>query len=60
MKAVTSVTFGGVPATQFTQPAADGTIMATPPPQSAGLDPKVEVVVTGDKGTVKLPFTYTQ
>jgi hypothetical protein len=58
MKSVKSITFGGNPGTAVAI-AADGTITVTPPPPTAGQDPKVEVVVTGDKEPpVKLEFTY--
>jgi IPT/TIG domain len=58
MKNVTSVTFGGVPGTNLST-AADGTITVTPPTPAATPTGPVDVIVTGDKGTVKLSFTYT-
>lgn len=51
---VTSVTFGGTPATSFTV-NNDGQITATSPAHSAGL---VNVVVTGPGGSDSLGFTY--
>ena len=58
MKTVSSITFGGVEGTDKAV-AADGTITVKTPSQAAGVTGPVEVVVTGDKGTVKsLSFTY--
>jgi IPT/TIG domain len=57
MKTVNSVTFGGVEGTNKAV-AADGTITVKVPPQTPVPTTPVEVVVTGDKGTVKLLFTY--
>jgi hypothetical protein len=57
MTSVKSITFGGLPGTAMTT-APDGTITVTPPTPAAGQVDPVEVVVTGDKGTVKLSFTY--
>jgi hypothetical protein len=60
MKSVKSITFGGVPGTAV-EIAPDGTITVIPPSLAVGQDPKVEVVVTGDKDPpVKLEFTYSQ
>jgi len=56
MKTVQSVTFGTIAATNVT--LTEGVITATVPAQPAGTDPKVNVVVKGDTGTVTLPFTY--
>ena len=57
MKTVSSVTFGGVEGTDKAV-ATDGTITVKAPPQTSVPTSPVEVVVTGDKGTVKLLFTY--
>lgn len=57
MKTVSSVTFGGVEGTDKAV-AADGTIKVKAPLQTPVPTTPVEVVVTGDKGTVKLLFTY--
>jgi hypothetical protein len=57
MKTVTSVTFGGVKSENVVV-AADGTITVKPPTQIPLPTTPVEVVVTGDKETVKLTFTY--
>ncbi|HZI87445.1 MAG TPA: IPT/TIG domain-containing protein, partial [Pyrinomonadaceae bacterium] len=60
MKSVKSITFGGVPGTDFAI-AADGTITVSAPKLAEGQGPKVEVVVTGDKELpVKFEFTYTK
>jgi hypothetical protein len=57
MKTVSSVTFGGVEGTDKAV-AADGTITVKTPSQTPVPTGAVDVVVTGDKGTVKLLFTY--
>jgi hypothetical protein len=58
MKTVESVTFGGVKGENATI-AADGTITVTPPKPASGQTGPVEVIITGDKGTVKSSFTYS-
>jgi hypothetical protein len=56
MTKVDKITFGGVEATGFSLTTADDTItVKAPTPTGPG---KVDVVITGDKGTVKLSFTY--
>ena len=62
MKTVDSVTFGTVSLakSEFSL-TKDGTITMTvpkPPVTSPPTDPKVNVVVKGDAGTITLPFTY--
>jgi hypothetical protein len=57
MTKVDKITFGGVDATGFTITTADDTITVEAPTPAAGQG-KVDVEVTGDKGTVKLSFTY--
>jgi len=59
MKTVSSITFGGVEGTEMGNVAADGSITVKAPSQTPVPTTPVEVVVTGDKGTVKsLFFTY--
>ena len=57
MKTISSVTFGGVEGTEKAV-APDGTITVKAPEQTPLPTSPVEVVITGDKGTVKLLFTY--
>ena len=57
MKTVSSITFGGVEGSDQAV-ATDGTITVKAPPQSASVTGPVEVVVKGDRDTVKLSFTY--
>ena len=58
MKAVRSVTFGGVEGKGRSAVAAAGTFTVKAPPQTPLPTTPVDVVVTGDKDPVTLRFTY--
>lgn len=58
MKTVTSATFGGVEGTDRSAVAADGTFTVKVPALLPVPAAPVDVIVKGDKETVKLSFTY--